>query len=157
MILVFTLEEAPSFFMELVFGQQCQGALPHWASSMRSGRQKHLHLHCCVDMLVLQNSDLQCERALLQLINRFTGFQTLTHSNQTCKGERSLGSVSCALCHYYHVSCLANLSARRGMHWMDVWPAGLSLKFSSVSTMSRSLSQSSSGKHSGMSLNSVSG
>lgn len=44
--------------MGLIFGQQCQDTLPHWMSGMRSSRQNNVYLHSCVNLLVLQNSDL---------------------------------------------------------------------------------------------------
>lgn len=84
-IVVFTLGEASAAFMEFVFRQQCQDALPHLAPSIRSGGQKNVHLHSRVNMPVLQNSDLQRERTLLKLINWLKGFQTLTYTNQTCR------------------------------------------------------------------------
>lgn len=82
---LFRAGEASAGFLRLLRGDQGQDALPDQRSAARGGRQADVHLHPRLHLSVGQNTSLQGERSLLQLIHWLEGFQSLPQSKETCR------------------------------------------------------------------------
>lgn len=84
---------ASAGFLRLVLGDQGEDALPDQGSGARGGRQTDVRLHTCLHLSVHQNTSLQGERSLLQLIDWLQGFQSLTQSKETCRRHKHISKT----------------------------------------------------------------